>query len=267
MSQINLSDRVLARIVKSVAEAARANPNASQSALLNIATCEVTGPGHDWGFIKHAVLPVAARDLPAAGQAHSGKAVPQDPSLSEDEAAGFLYEATFRYVSASGDLGDLDLEDLAEECDRGDAIAGPLKITRTLTREARNRLADEFGSDASFFGERDFRTHRIAVEVACLVDFDDLDEDDIDEDGNCTVDGSYLVTVAAPEGTPRDHVIEVAKDLFHNSVAIACLDDFSILFRPQLQNEPDGDFNYLGHIEATEERLMEIAAEDDEPVL
>lgn len=70
------------------------------------------------------------------------------------------------------------------------------------------------------------------VEVSCLVDFEDLDEEDRADDGTCLIDGSYYMMV---EGVPADAsdeaLTERALDHFHNKIAIACLDDFQILAR------------------------------------
>ncbi len=265
MSQINLTDQVLARIVKKIAAAARENAGASQSALLNIATAEIVGDGHDWGMIKNADAPVLSRDL--AGKASSPRPVTGETvvrAVPENEAAGYLYEARIRYVSQDGALNGLDLEGIAYEVDQGEAIGGTLKIERTpIDRKTRNALAVEFGSEPGFFGEdEDLEEFPMVVEVACLTDFEDLDEDDVDADGNCRVDGMYALTVLAPEGTSEDHIIEVAKDLFHDNVAIACLDDFSITLRKRSRYDADGDFRQdLGEITATPERLQELRDE------
>lgn len=72
----------------------------------------------------------------------------------------------------------------------------------------------------------------MVIEVACLVDFDELDPDDRNEMGECSVDGSYGLTLSeVPVAATRDDVIEAASLHFHRHVAIACLDDFEITFR------------------------------------
>lgn len=269
MSQIHITDQVLARIVKNIAAAARKNPMASQSALLNIAAADIAGDGHDWGLIKNAAVPVLSRDLarqaPAKPAASGGTEIQAVP---EEQAAGYLYVATIRYVSQDGELNGLDLDDLSYEIDQGDAIGGALKIERTpIDRQTRNALARELGSDPSFFAdEGDLEDFPMVVEVACLVDFDDLDEEDMAEDGTCGVDGMYGLTVTAPAGTDEEDLVEIAKDLFHNGVAIACLDDFDITVRQRSRNDADGDFvNHLGSITATSERLQELRDEADGP--
>lgn len=68
---------------------------------------------------------------------------------------------------------------------------------------------------------------RFIVEVVALVSWDELDPDDIDSDGNCAVDGAWLVSA-------KD--VEAALDRFHDKVAIAFLEDFLIsvrLYGPQ----------------------------------
>ena len=66
------------------------------------------------------------------------------------------------------------------------------------------------------------------VEVTSLVDFDDLDADDRNDEGECAVDGTYglRLTGALPKD-PHERVL----DIFHEEIGIACLDDFNILVR------------------------------------
>lgn len=67
------------------------------------------------------------------------------------------------------------------------------------------------------------------VEVACLTDFDALDADDLNEDGDCAVDGAYEVTLRdIPEDTDAT---EQVLDVFHDKIGIACLDDYMITVR------------------------------------
>lgn len=64
---------------------------------------------------------------------------------------------------------------------------------------------------------------RFVVEVVVLVGWDDLDAEDVDDEGECIVDGAWLV----------EAVDEVAAlDRFHHTIPIACLDDFLISVRP-----------------------------------
>lgn len=67
------------------------------------------------------------------------------------------------------------------------------------------------------------------VEVSCLVDFDDLDAEDVNEDGECAVDGTYALRLTG--NLPEDPVERVL-DIFHDHIGIACLDDFTIIARP-----------------------------------
>ncbi|MFC3058544.1 hypothetical protein [Paenirhodobacter populi] len=64
---------------------------------------------------------------------------------------------------------------------------------------------------------------RFIVEVVALVSWDDLDPYDIDIEGNCAVDGAWLVGATDAEA---------ALDRFHDKVAIAFLEDFLISVRP-----------------------------------
>ncbi len=68
------------------------------------------------------------------------------------------------------------------------------------------------------------------VEVVALACWDELDPDDIDDEGLCTVDGAWLVDAEDEEA---------AHDRFHDRVAIATLDDFLITVRP---HRPDDSF-------------------------
>ncbi|MGY6634669.1 MAG: hypothetical protein ACXIU8_13140 [Alkalilacustris sp.] len=71
------------------------------------------------------------------------------------------------------------------------------------------------------------------IEVACLVDFEDLDPDDRTPDGVCAVDGSYLLTVSdIPAGTRKSDFTRKVLDHFHARVPIACLEDFGIAVFP-----------------------------------
>ena len=72
------------------------------------------------------------------------------------------------------------------------------------------------------------------VEVACLADFDDLDSNDLAEDGTCAVNGAYRVTLdAEPSVDPEERIL----DVFHAIVPIGSLDDFEIMVREQTQDE------------------------------
>ena len=167
MSQINLTDRVLSRIVERVAAMARANPQASKSALLNVAAAEVAGPGHDWGLVKNAKAPVLSRDLAGKGQAPAAAAAePVAPAIPA-KVAGYRYDLSFVFVS-DVELDDLDdLSDIEYECNQGHAVGGQFQLRRTpLDKAARNRLACDLGSDESFFMDNEE---------------DDLDDEEVEE--------------------------------------------------------------------------------------
>jgi hypothetical protein len=73
------------------------------------------------------------------------------------------------------------------------------------------------------------RTTDFIVEVSCLVDFDELDADDLNEDGECAIDGAYLVGLTdVPAGIDAT---ETVLDIFHDKIGIACLEDFEIVVR------------------------------------
>lgn len=80
------------------------------------------------------------------------------------------------------------------------------------------------------------------VEVSALRDFEDLDPNDVDETGDCIVDGTYRIVT--PSSDP-----EAVLDIFHDLVPIKCLDDFDILARratehdtPETLREDLGEF-------------------------
>lgn len=60
------------------------------------------------------------------------------------------------------------------------------------------------------------------VEVVALADWEDLDPEDVDAQGECIVDGSYLVAASHEQA---------ALESFHHQVPIACLEDFLISVR------------------------------------
>lgn len=72
---------------------------------------------------------------------------------------------------------------------------------------------------------------RYVVEVSALVDFDEMDPEDLNEEGECAVDGAYEVFA-------KDS--EQALDIFHDKIGIARLDDFMIMVRPATK-EDTGD--------------------------
>ncbi|MCW3783913.1 hypothetical protein [Defluviimonas salinarum] len=79
------------------------------------------------------------------------------------------------------------------------------------------------------------------IEVAALCDFDEMDADDLDAAGNCAVDGAYRLrlTDAGEAADPKD----LALDIFHHIVPIACLEDFDILIR--LEKPSDSGTGWL----------------------
>ncbi|NPD15098.1 hypothetical protein HOY34_07770 [Xinfangfangia sp. D13-10-4-6] len=62
------------------------------------------------------------------------------------------------------------------------------------------------------------------VEVVALVCWDDLDPDDLDDEGLCTVDGAWLVDAEDEEA---------ALDRFHDRAPISVPDDFLVTVRPR----------------------------------
>lgn len=81
-------------------------------------------------------------------------------------------------------------------------------------------------------GEQLNMKKKMVIEVACLVGFDELDPDDLNNEGQCTVDGIYGLNLTdVPEEATRNEIIVATSLQFHRHVAIACLDDFDIYYR------------------------------------
>jgi hypothetical protein len=98
----------------------------------------------------------------------------------------------------------------------------------------------------------------MVIEVACLVDFEELDQEDRNEQGECSVDGSYGLTLTeVPEGASRNDIIEATSLQFHRHVAIACLDDFDIYYRDRSAH--DVGMHELGEYPFEREDAPEIS--------
>lgn len=73
-------------------------------------------------------------------------------------------------------------------------------------------------------------TDTYIIEVASLCDFDEMDSDDLDENGICSVDGAYRIRLIGDLAND-DNPFERALDVFHTKVPISCLEDFEISVR------------------------------------
>ena len=74
------------------------------------------------------------------------------------------------------------------------------------------------------------------IEVAALSDPEDLDLEDCTPQGDCAVDGAYRLTLAGDLASdPRP--VERALDCFHRITPISCLEDFSIIARPEVPDD------------------------------
>jgi len=65
----------------------------------------------------------------------------------------------------------------------------------------------------------------LRIHVAARVPTDELDEGDLDDAGNCTVDGTYRIGVVIPEGE-ASNLAAIALELFHTLCPIYKRDDF-----------------------------------------
>ena len=241
MSQINMSDRVLARIVESVAEKARANPSASKSALLNVAAAEVAGPGRDWGLLKNAAAPVFSRDLAGTPAKSAGKKADagQAAAIAPEKVRGYRYDLTFTFVSETEyDLSKMSLAGVEYECEDGDAVGGMLSITpKPLGLAERNALVRELGSDPSFF-RADDDSSDVIIEVRARVPVADLDGEDLTSSGEDAISGTYLVTGASREADDDEAVLEAALDVFRERIRIAGPGNYDVVPRFRLWDEP-----------------------------
>lgn len=70
------------------------------------------------------------------------------------------------------------------------------------------------------------------IEVSADVDTEDLDPNDCDMSGDCAVDGAYRIQLEGALAETEDQK-EVALDIFHLKVPISCLEDYTILIRPE----------------------------------
>lgn len=111
-------------------------------------------------YVSGGQIVIAKEDLftMACAQAGKGKKeAPKNrpnsaPAITEETASGYRYDMSFTYVS-DVPLDDMNnLGDIYQECMTGEAVGGNLEIhTTLLTREERDKLALDLGSDPSFF--------------------------------------------------------------------------------------------------------------------
>ncbi len=76
----------------------------------------------------------------------------------------------------------------------------------------------------------------IVIEVAMLTDEEMLDENDVDADGNCTVDGMYVIKMVGCEAAGVDSQ-ERALDQFRELEKVSCESDFSVMARTATADE------------------------------
>ena len=79
------------------------------------------------------------------------------------------------------------------------------------------------------------------VEVSAVTDTDLLEEDDLDDLGNCRVDGAYRLILDGPLAETAEPE-ETALDVFHRCVPIACIDDFVIMARRERPEDAGEDW-------------------------
>lgn len=76
------------------------------------------------------------------------------------------------------------------------------------------------------------RAKKIIVEVTSLVEIDEMDADDLDDQGNPIPPGAYLMMLEGiPQEADVDDIRDAASYHFHGKIPIACLDDFDIIYR------------------------------------
>ena len=102
---------------------------------------------------------------------------------------------------------------------------------RPEMRETLEILVDDEELDAdlgALAGEPVDHCASVVVTVKCLVDDEDLDEDDVDEEGYDTIGGVYSYLVQSDSPVSADIFREAALDEFHDTHAIATLDNYEI---------------------------------------
>lgn len=98
--------------------------------------------------------------------------------------------------------------------------------------------------------------HDIVVEVVLGGDlgFEDLDPDDLDENGECTIDGAYLLTVVPDRVMSADEAAQLALDGFSERAGISCPEDYMITARPRNIHDTDSMFrSHLGRVHLSPE--------------
>ena len=93
-------------------------------------------------------------------------------------------------------------------------------------------------------GPSDPGEHDIVVEVTLSGDlgFEDLDPEDLDENGECTVDGAYLLTVVPDRVMSADEAAQLALDGFSERAGISCPEDYMITARPRNMYDTESMF-------------------------
>jgi len=82
---------------------------------------------------------------------------------------------------------------------------------------------------------------KFIVEVTAVCDPEDLDASDLDADEQSAIEGSYRITLdgdLANDHKPSDRVF----DVFHSVVQIACLEDYMIIVRKEVQSDAGQDW-------------------------
>jgi hypothetical protein len=86
-------------------------------------------------------------------------------------------------------------------------------------------------------------TYEVVVELSCLDDFKDLDEEILDHDGNCTVDGMHRVVFRHEnQNLSTDEVLEIGRRLFAVNTAYDSYGDFDVNVRPVSEHDHAADF-------------------------
>jgi hypothetical protein len=71
--------------------------------------------------------------------------------------------------------------------------------------------------------------HYVKISVHPIVSIEDMDMDDLDEDGSLLISNSYLIVLkSVPDDFAEQNIIDAALDEFHDKVAIAMLENFYI---------------------------------------
>lgn len=86
-------------------------------------------------------------------------------------------------------------------------------------------------------------TYEVVVEMACQGDFEELDDEILDADGNCTVDGMHRVVFRHEDhNLSEDEILEIGRRMFDMNTSYDIQGDFHVTVRPVSPHDHAADF-------------------------